>query len=304
MGIGLLELLVLLLLPTLLVVAVAAVVVVTRGRRVPGTRESRLVALTRWGGLLAGLVVASRVVQSGAYFSGAMLAPAAAGLGLLVGVAAGETLVRPRRPAGPRAASLRPRRVRDYAPRHLGPAVAVQTLLLVALLALTTLTASTDPYTDTVRALTCTGPGVSSSRTPYPGSFYSGPLALALLAVLAVAALAARQVVHRPRGRGPAEDDDALRRRSLGVVVAATGIAVAASYGGIALSAGIALHGLGGATPGCAPAWMQPVGLVIGWSVLPSLVLLLACVVSLVGDRARLPVAAYPPGPPAPVDAP
>ena len=57
MGIGLPELLVLVLLPALLLVAVVAGLAVARGRRVPATRESRLVALTRWAGLLVGLLV-------------------------------------------------------------------------------------------------------------------------------------------------------------------------------------------------------------------------------------------------------
>ena len=300
MGIGIVELVLLAMLPVGVVVTALVVLGAGAGRRVPSSRESRLVAITRAVGLLVGIAAAALVLQAGSYFSGPMLAPAAVGLGLLAGVAVGETLVRPRRAPGPRAASLRPRRVRDYAPRRLGPAVALQVVALAALLVLTTLTASRDTYTGTVRALSCSDAGVSSSRTPYPGSFYSGPLALALLAVLLVAALAARQVVARPRGVGPAGDtgaDDALRTRSLGVVVAATGIAVAAPYCGIALTAGIALHGLGSGDPGCAPAWTGPVGLVVGWSVVPAAVLLLACLVSLLGDRARLPQPGFPPPP-------
>ena len=299
-AVGLLELLVLL---TLVVLGVLLVVrVASGGRRVPSSRETRLVALTRAGGLLVGVAAAAVLLHGGSYGSGVMLAPAAAGLCLLLAVALGETVVRPRRVGGARSASLRPRRVRDYLPRALSLAVGAQLVVTAAVLVLTTLTASRDDDTGTVRAISCSAGGYGSSRTPYPGSFYSGPLALALLAVLAVAAVAAVQVVRRPRGLGPTDADDALRRRSLGVVVAATGFAVSAPYAGIAVTAGIALQGLAGGPHSCAAGWMRPVGIVLTLSALAAAVMVVTCLVQLVVGRAQVPAPAYPPAPQRPDD--
>lgn len=286
-GIGSIELLVLLLL--VMLAAVALVKVVGAGRRVPPSPESRLVGATRTAGLVLGAGLGWWLLGQGSYFSGPMLVPAAIGLGLLVGVALGETVVRPRRGTSPRSASLRPRRIRDYLPPVLTGAIAVQLVVLVALLALTTLTADRDPYTDTVRALACSAGGAGAVHTPYPGSFYSIPLAVAVVLVLGVAALAARQVVRRPRGAGPVEADDALRRRSAGVVVAATGFALAAPYVGIAVTAGLALQGLGDATPSCAAGWTGPVGVAVSLSTLPAAALVVCCVVLLLAGRAHLP---------------
>lgn len=307
-AVGLAELLVLL---TLVVLGVLLVVRLTSGgRRVPSSRETRLVALTRVAGVLVGVAAGAALLNQGSYGTGAMLAPAAAGLCLLLAVALGETVVRPRRPrkeVGARSASLRPRRVRDYLPRALSLAVGVQLVATTAVLLLTTLTAGAgdvaggDPalHDDglTGRSISCTAGGYGSSHTPYPGSFYSGPLAVALLAVLAVAVVAALQVVRRPRGLGPTDADDALRRRSLGVVVAATGFAVSATYAGIAVTAGIALQGLADQTRSCAAGWMQPVGIALTLSTLPAAVLIVTCLVQLVVGRAQVPAPGYPPTP-------
>lgn len=276
---------------------VLALVLRTGGRRVPSTRESRWVAATRLAGLVAGLVAAGQVWQRGSYGTGPMLAPAALGLCVLVAVALGETVVRPRRGPGSRTASLRPRRVRDYAPRPLAWAVATQVVVTAAVLTLTTLTASRDAYTASVRALACTSAQGGSSRAPYPGSYYSGPLAVALVLVLLVAALAARQVVLRPRGLGATDADDALRRRSLTVVLAATGLATSAPYLGIGLTAGLALQQLGADGVDCAAAWTGPVGLVVTLSLVPAAALLLVCATLLVAGRPRTPAPAYPPAP-------
>ena len=295
-GIGLIELLVLL----ALVVAGAAFLayaVRQRGPRVPPTRETRLVSATRLLGLVVGLVVAWQVLQRGSYGRGPMLAPAVLGLCVLVAVALGETVVRPRRGAGSRSASLRPRRVGDYLPRGLAWAVSTQVAVTAAVLTLTTLTASRDDYTESMRALACTTATGGSSHTPYPGAYYSGPLALALVAVLLVAAVASRQVVLRPRGLGPTDADDALRRRSLTVVLAATGLATSAPYLGIAMTAGLALQGLGDGTPGCAAGWTGPVGIAITVSALPAAALMITCAGLLLAGRPRVAAPAYPPAP-------
>ena len=249
-------------------------------------RESRRVRLTRVVGLVLGVVAAVVVWAVGSFGLGAVLAPAAFGLCVVLATALGETVVRRPRPTGVRAASLRPRRVRDYVPPVLGGVVALVLLASVALMVLTTSTASRDPETDTVRALSCEVASGGSAATPYPGSYYTLPLAGLLVAVLLVAAVASRQVILRPRGLSldrtgavVRDDggDDALRRRSLDVIVSAVGIAVCAPYVGMALTAGGALANL----DLCAAGWMHPVGRVLLVSALVALVTGCVCLVRL-----------------------
>jgi hypothetical protein len=250
--------------------------------RTPATREWRLVQLTRAVGVVVGLLVGWRVFDRGSYGTGPMLAPAAFGLCVVLATAVGETVVRPRRAAGVRSASLTPRRVTAYLPRVTTALVGVMLVVSTATMVLTTVTASRDDYTDGMRALSCRTATTGSSQTPYPGSYYTLPLGLLLLSVLVVAVLAARQVVRRPRGMAGTEvGDDALRRRSIGVVVAATGIAVCAPYVGVALTAGGALQGLAEQQTRCSSAWMGPVGVALDVAGFAALVVGVWCVVRL-----------------------
>jgi hypothetical protein len=226
-----------------------------------------------------------------------MLAPAVFGFVVVLGVGLGETVVRPLRPAGVRSASMTPRRLGAYLPR-VPTALAVTVLgMTTVLLTFTTLTASRDDYSRAMRALSCDNLRVGSSHTPYPGSYYSLPLALLLGAVLALAGLAVRQAIVRPRGLATDDSgDDALRRRSLDVIVSAVGIAVSAPYIGLALTAGGALQGLGDSVPSCAPTWMQPVGTVVLLSALVALVVMVVCLSRLLGGTqhfARSPEAVH-----------
>jgi hypothetical protein len=223
-----------------------------------------------------------------------MLALAAFGGCVLLGTAVGETVVRPRRDPGVRSASLTPRRVRDYLPPTAAP-VAAMVVATGGLLVLTTLTGDGGPGLE--RGLGCVAGGVSGMHTPYPGSYYSLPLAAALAIVLGIATLAARQVVRRPRGMAPdSSDDDLLRRSSLDVIVAATGCAVSAPLFGICLVAGGAMRSLATAQPSCAPGWYGPVGAALLVFSLVPLVVTLACLVRLLlpsrtAPRVRVPVA-------------
>ncbi|MXG88679.1 hypothetical protein [Nocardioides flavescens] len=244
-------------------------------------REWRRVRAVRLAGTALGVGAAVLVAQWGRHGTGLMLAPAAFGLAVLLGTVVSETLARPPHPPGPRSASLTPRRVRDHLPSTT-PLVLALVLVLVALLIVTTLSASADESGES-RQLACTDPVVTQTHGPYAGAFYSTPLALALLLVLAVAALAAREVVLRPRGVSHSESGaDAQRRESVGVVVAATGIAVGAPLVGVLLTTASAL-GMGSADPTCAPAWWAPTGLATGL-----LAVTVACGVSLLLGRLML----------------
>lgn len=225
---------------------------------------------TRVLGLVGGVAAAYSIAGRSEYGRGEMLAPSIFGLVVLVAVAIGETVVRPAGPSGPRSASLRTRAIGDYLPRGPSRAVLGTVLMLLATLTLTTVTAARDESSRAMRVLACDAGGLAEARGPYPGSFYGLPLASVLVIVLLVAALSARLVVRRPRGFAETDaGDDALRRRSLTVIVAATGVAFAFSHFGIATTASAALVGLGS----CSPGWAAPLGWLIGVSALPALLI-------------------------------
>lgn len=262
-----------LLVPAVLVVVLAlavlaCVALVVRPRSAFSVaREWRWVRWSRLLGIALGILIAVLLVSHPSFATGGigmMIAPAGFGLGALLGVAAGETIVRAPRPAGPRTASLQRRSAATYLPRPTSYAVATGLVLLGATLVLTTLTAQEDGYLEGGRAIGCQVGNISQAHGPYPGSFYAVPLAIMLGVVLATAAIAAVSVVRRPRGLATTDaGDDQLRTRSMTVIVAALGVAVGTSLTGIA---GTAAAGLLGLDAGCAPAWMP----VAGWLLVPT----------------------------------
>lgn len=240
-------------------------------------KEWRRVRLLRLLGIALGLLIAGLLMDHDAfgplgdvvallvpdYGVGTMIAPAGFGLGVLLGVAAGETIARAPRPSGPRTASLQPRSLTGYLPRGSSYAVGIGLALLVATLLMGTLTAQEDGSLGGMRAIGCQTEAFTQARGPYPGSYYAVPLAITLGIVVLTALAAAAAVVRRPRGLATTDaGDDELRRRSMTVIVAAVGVAVGASLTGIAGSAATGLLGLG---EDCAPAWMP----VVGWLLVP-----------------------------------
>ena len=250
------------LLPMGFVVVLLVVLLALRHRDVPTGREWLAVVAIRILGGVVGLGAAIAAVTSLSLGRGLMMAPAIVGLGVMVGVAVGETVVRPRRTPGPRSASLEPRRAWAYLPRPLTWTVAALGIFHALTLLLTTATASADDLGRAGRSLTCQTAVNGASHGPYPGSFYSLPLLAVLSLAGIVGLLAARAVVRRPRGFAPSEyGDDALRSRSLTVIVAAAGWALAASHAGVAATAGGSLTQVG--TSPCGAAWMEPVGVAV-----------------------------------------
>ena len=255
--------------PLLLTLTALTAQSLVRGH-VDARREWTWVRVVMAVATLVGVVASWLVHRSLDLGRGTMLAPAVLGLFVVAGVGLAETVVRPRRPSGPRAASLTARRVADYLPRTLASAVAGITTLHVATLILTTLTASPDDMRRAGRQIAARCGDIGNATGPYPGSFYSAPLTLLLLVVGLVAAAALIAVVRRPRGFAPDDvGDDVLRRRSTTRVLAAAGAAVAASHTGIAFFAGTALLRMD-----CQRAWMDPAGWVLVASVPLALVLL------------------------------
>lgn len=227
----------------------------TRGRVDP-RREWRWVRVT-WAAAAVLGAGAAWLVNTGLDAGrGTMLVPTVLGLFVVAGVGLGETVVRPHRPRGARTASLAVRRVTDYLPRTLTLAVAAITVLHLVTLAFTTATASADDMGRAGRQIAAQCDSLVVTVGPYPGSFYSVPLALMLIAVGLAATAAATSVVRRPRGFAPDEvGDDVLRHRSTSRVLAAAGTAVAATHVGIAFFAGTALLRMD-----CQSPWMEPAG--------------------------------------------
>ncbi|HET6939294.1 MAG TPA: hypothetical protein VFI19_11845 [Nocardioides sp.] len=226
------------------------------------TREWQLVLGVRLLGMVVGALLAVFTFSLGSNGRGPMLSLAVFGLSVLLATAIGETVVRPHPTPGVRTASLTPRRIRDYLP-WTTPLVGFLVVAAVAVLTVTTLTASDDEL-GRARVVACRSAAGAAARSPYPGAFYSLPLAVALLVVLGSAALAARRVVDRPRGMAASpDDDDGLRRNSLDMVLAATGTAVAAPLFGVALVGGGGMRILHEDPVGCAPGWYGPAGIVL-----------------------------------------
>ncbi len=241
-----------------------------RRGRVDTRQEWTFVRLTCAAALAVGGVVAWLLNGSLGLGRGTMLVPAVLGFFAVAGVALGETVVRPRRPAGRRTASLAARRVVDYLPVALTTAVAGIAAVELATLALTTATASADDLGRAGRQVAARCGSAVSAASPYPGRFYSVPLMLLLLLIGLATAAALVAVVRRPRGFATDDvGDDVLRERSATRVLAAGGAAVAASHVGIAFFAGTALLRLD-----CQSAWMEPVGWLLVASVPVALALL------------------------------
>jgi hypothetical protein len=231
---------------------------------------ARRTAGFRLAGVIAGLAAGGAAADQGALGRGLLLAGPLFGLCVLAGVAAGEISVRP---AGglTRTAAVEVRRVRDYLPRGLAAAVTAAAAVLAVLVAVTTVTAGPDDLgrAGRVLLLSC-GPDGQETYGPWPGSFYSVPLAAVVAAGLIAGGGALRVVIRRARTGADADAvaaDNALRRRAARTITGACGILVAMPLAGVCLvSAGALL------SSSCRPAWWT----YAGWALLALLILAVA----------------------------
>ncbi len=266
--------------------------------------EARRVGRWSWAGLAVGLVAAVALSRWDGLGRGLLLAAPVLGLSVLAGTIAGELAVT-RPTAGTRRAGLRARQVGSYLPRRATAIVAAATAALVATTAGAIAAGSDDDLGRAGRWLTTScSPDTSSSRGPWPGWFYSGPLLAVVVAGLMLAAVALRAVVNRPRlaampaarpgppaGAGVGEGgpvgaavverddrdalalDEALRRWSARRVVAACAMLVALPLLGTASVAAVALAGSDclPAVGRVAEAALVPVAplaaVLLGWSI-------------------------------------
>lgn len=239
----------------IIVALVALAVVVARPRReraraaaaqLPGLcRLVRTQNVARGVALLAGIAITLPAAAAWTLGRGLMLAPAAFAAAQVVAVLIADRVsydaVR-----SPGVAGLEVRRVRDYLPRGLTALTVLAAAALAAALTWTTAVASPDDLGRAGRALTyrCVDGCGLARISPWPGSFYSAPLAVGLGVVAALALAAVTITVRRPRNGADASVtviDDAVRRRSVETVVAALGLAISASLTGVAMVAGLRL---------------------------------------------------------------
>jgi hypothetical protein len=225
--------------------------------RYPGLAALRRSTLTaRYVGLAAGLVAFVGVAFVGRLARGLFLAPAAAGAVLVVAVMIGQQVAY----GGARTtgvAGVERRLIRNYVPRTLTVVVVVFVALLVASATWTTVSASPDSL-GLDRAFTATGTHtvtggspelatVSSTRSPFPGGFYTLMLAIGLPIVAVLGGIALWLTSRRPRNGADPElvaVDDALRRQTAEGVLAAVGLAMSLSLLGVALGAASAVGGM------------------------------------------------------------
>ncbi len=224
-------------------------------RRYPGLAALRRATLmARYLGIVAGVVVFLVVAGLGQYGLWVFLAPAAAGATVIAAVLIGQRLTYTRaRTAG--IAGLERREVGDYLPRRLAMTAAGVLLVLAVVGAWATAVATPDD-SGLARAFTqsCTTQswdGQSQSEhtevhvaTPFPGAYYTVGMVVGIVAALALAWVGVVATTRRPRNGADAElvrVDDALRRQTVEEIVAALGLAAAATLAGLAYAAALAV---------------------------------------------------------------
>lgn len=257
-------LLLLVLLMSAPVVAILAVRVARARRPATAPAEAVTAALSqgvirrttgwRWAGLIGGLAAGSAVAASGALGRGLLLAAPLFALCVLAGVVVGETSIQAPR-GHTRIAAVEVRRVRDYLPRPLATAVLAAAALLLVLLTVTTMTGAADDLDRSGRVLVLQcSTNLRESAGPWPGAFYSVPLAAMVAVGLGTALAALRFVIRRPRaGADPAAvaADEILRQRAGRTVTGACGILVALPLAGCCFLTAVALQSLS-----CRPTWL------------------------------------------------
>ncbi len=226
---------------------VAALAVAPRRRRLaraneqiyPGlAAQARRVQIVRAVSLLVGVMIAIFVASTGQNGQGAAIAPATFGLVLVVGVLAAEMLGQSAART-PGVAGLESRSLGDYLPRGLSWSVFVCTAAAFAYFTWSTLAASPDDRGNPGRAYAYgyDDPTVAGGFSPFPGSFYTGPMLAGVLLLIAMTATALLVVKNRPRdGSDPVlvASDDVLRVRAIESAMAGLGVGVGGTLAGAA----------------------------------------------------------------------
>ena len=216
----------------------------------PGLIRLRSATLTaRRVGLVLGTISVLAVLPLGYLGRFALTGPAVASMVMIASILVGQHLVR-RAAQTPGVAGLERRSWSDYPPRRAVFAAAAMLVLVALVAAYTTLAAAPDDLGRAGRALrtvcsswfegTTTEQYTAHMSSPFPGSFYTAPMAVVLGALVLVAVVALMLVGRRPRNGSDAElvrVDDALRRITAEGIVASAGLGVAGSLVALAASA-------------------------------------------------------------------
>ncbi len=164
---------------------------------------------------------------------------------LLAGVLIGE--VSGTVPTGPdRTAPIEVRSVRSYLPRFMTAATLGIGAVLAVLLTATSSMGSADDMSRSGRFLTLTCQDLEASTGPWPGLYYTLPIAASVLIGAGAAAITLRAVARRRRpatGAAVHAADDDARRASARAIIAACGVLVAAPLAGTGAFAGMAMIG-------------------------------------------------------------
>ena len=228
--------------PALLLLVILTPALVVRRQRLlpdqlthPELRKLRGIQLTaRWAGLVVAILLALTALFIPSTFGrGFMLAPALFSWGMLLALIGGELWGwRYARTDG--VASLETRSSTSYISWRsvaiLGTCLAMLAVLLVWALG----TQDSDPssYSYGRAHVTVHPDGGTSGWGPFPGSFYSGPIAIMLAIGLVMLALGIVITLRRPRnGADPVvvAVDDAARRETIEAMIAAATAGVAGS---------------------------------------------------------------------------
>ncbi len=223
--------------------------------RYPGLAALRRVTLrTRYLGIAASVAVFFVVGSLGRYGWGLFVAPAAAGAVVIAAILFGQQLTYTRaRTAG--TAGIEHRQVRDYLPARTTTIAGAVLIILAVVGAWTTLVATPDEVgLDRTFTHACVvqlwdqqgdhEQTVVGTSSPFPGSYYTIGMAVAVLAVLMLAWVGLVATTRRPRNGADPElvrVDDALRRQTAEGIVAAFGLVVATSLAGLSYTAAVAV---------------------------------------------------------------
>lgn len=195
-------------------------------------QKVRLVALG------AGILAVLGVAPLGSLGIGLCLVPATFAVVQVLGVVAAEQLGRAAART-PGTAGLETRLISAYLPRGLTVAVGALLLATTAYFTWSTFVAVPDDLGRVGRSFefTYADPNVGGGAGPFPGSYYTVPMAIGLGVLVLIALFALTVITRRPRnGADPdlVAADDILRLRAAESVIAATGTGFAGTLFGSA----------------------------------------------------------------------
>lgn len=197
---------------------------------------ARVTAAWRWAGLALGVVVAVYVLwaatRPGSLGRFALVAPGLGGAAVLLGTTIGELVARPAQTVV-RTASVQRRSLASLLPKWRTGLVVVGVLLAAGLLAAGTRTGSPDDMGRAGRAFTqqCTQvingypTTLTSVGSPWPGSYYAVPAALALVGCVALALAGIGAMMRRASpSAADAGHDLRLRQEAMRNILSALGV--------------------------------------------------------------------------------